>query len=68
MTQANKVNKEGEYNNNNKELDYIYEECNCCRKHMMNEKYIWVGIKDDLYYCQSCVGIYEIDAVRCRDI
>lgn len=60
-------NKEVNYNSN-EELDCVDEECANCHKHMTNVKYIWVGIKDDLYYCQSCKNTYNINAVKCKDI
>jgi len=52
----------------NIELDLVEEKCRRCGKRMLNVKYIWVGIEDDKYYCQTCVNKYRLEAVLCDDL
>jgi len=54
--------------NSKEEDNYVDERCQICGKRMVNIRYIWIGIEDDRYYCQSCRNKYNIDAVECNDI
>jgi len=50
------------------EDDLVSEYCSFCNDEMINIKYIFVGIEDDLYYCSDCSDYHNIKVVKCRDI
>jgi len=50
------------------ELDYISENCNCCGEELIRVKDIFVGKIDNNYYCKDCAKYFNIDVLDCREI
>ena len=50
------------------EDDLVSECCSICKEEMINVEDIFVGIEDDLYYCQDCSVYHNIKVVKCRGI
>lgn len=62
-------NKEDKYNfgsDNSEAESYIYEECFCCGKDMIDIKDIFVDINDH-YVCHKCANTYRLNVVRCAE-
>jgi len=55
-----------EYNNNFND-EYINESCYYCGEEFIHIEDILVD-KKDRYICEECSIVYNIDAVRCREI
>ena len=55
-------------NKYNNDLDYISENCTICGEELIRVEDIFIGKKDDLYYCQECSDYNNIKVVKCRDI
>jgi len=47
---------------------YISENCGICGEELIRVEDIFIGKKDDLYYCQECSDYNNIKVVKCRDI
>jgi hypothetical protein len=54
--------------NNKEDCICVSEDCQCCGKEMTDEKYIYIGLDDDRYYCKNCVDKYDIEAVKCKEL
>ena len=57
-----------EYNNNEYNDSCTYENCNYCGEEFIHIEDILVDTISDVYICEECSIIYNINVIKCKEI